>query len=171
MINSASIISMFLIILPFLPQLLFILISGKRSLPSQLFKGRYLFYGLASLISYLALIVLALFFSNDYHSVGLMFVWLIISGVFVSLILVSWIVITMHGYEARYMFRKLIVPCYMNVMILIIYWITILMPLNYWAIIPGVIFTLFSLLWSIKAYQLTKPPIDEDVPLREDDYD
>lgn len=161
---------MFLIVLPFLPQLLFILISGKRSLPSQLFKGRYLFYGLTSLISYLALIVLTLFFSNDYHSIGLMFVWLILTGVFVALILVSWIIITMHGYEARYMFRRVGVPCYMNIMILIIYWLTILIPLNYWAIIPGLIFSVFSLLWSIKAYKLTKPPFDEYVPLREDDH-
>ena len=169
MITDASIYSSVLIFLVLLPQLLYFLIRGRKSLPAELYRGRYLFYALISLASYLAMIVLVLFFSNSYGVIAQWFAWVFSVTTFAALLLVSWIIFIMNGYEIRYMFRKFGVPAHMNVIIVVIYWLTLLLSWNYWAMIPGAIFTIFSLLWSFKAYKLTKPLIDDDVPLREDD--
>ena len=169
MINDASIYSSIVILVPFLPQLLYLLIKGKRSLPESLFAGRYLFLFLTMIISYLGLIVVALFFSNDYGVLARLIGWLVLSHTGIGLILVSWIIFIMYGYEPRFMFKKVVVPAHMNVLIVIIFWLTILFSLNWWAFIPGTIFTVTSLLWSFKAYKLTKPKYDENLPTREND--
>ena len=168
MINDASIYSAIVIFMGFFPLLLYFLIKGKKNLPAELYHGRYLVFALISFFSYLALVVLALFFSNDYGVIARLLGWLILSHSAFALQLVGWINFTMHGYELRYLFKKIVTPCYMNVLTIIIFWLTILFSLNYWAAIPLILFTIFSLLWAQKAYKLTKPPIDEDIPLHEE---
>ena len=169
MINDASIYSSILVSVVLLPQLIYFLVKGRKALPSELYHGRYLFYAIVSLISYLVIIVLTLFFSKSYGVIAQWFAWVFTVMIFVTLLLVSWVIFIMNGYEARYMFKKVIVPAHMNVLIVIIFWLTMLLSFNYWAMIPGVIYTVFSLIWSMKAYKLTKPDIDEDIPLREND--
>ena len=168
MINSGSIYASILVGVVLLPQLLFFLTKGRKVLPSELYQGRYLFCALASLISYLAIIVLVLFFSTSFGVIAQFFAWLFSTHTCVAAVLVGWIVFFMHGYEIRYMFEKIVVPAYMNVLIVVIYLLTVGLSMNYWAAIPAVIFSVFSLIWSIKAYKLTRPAIDDDVPLRED---
>ena len=168
MINSGSIYASILVGVVLLPQLLFFLTKGRKVLPSELYRGRYLFCALASLISYLAIIVLVLFFSTSFGVIAQFFAWLFSTHTCVAAVLVGWIVFFMHGYEIRYMFEKIVVPAYMNVLIVIIYLLTAGLSMNYWAAIPTVIFSVFSLIWSFKAYKLTRPAIDDDVPLRED---
>ena len=169
MINDASIYSAIVVSVAALPQLLYFLIKGKKNLPEKLYHGRYLLFALLALFSYLALIVTTLFFSNDYGNIGRLFGWLILSHSGFGLILVSWIWFIMHGYDLHYLFKRIVVPAHMNVLIILIYLFTVMLSLNYWALIPFLSFTAFSLIWSLEAYKLTKPNIDKNVPLREDD--
>ena len=168
MINSGSIYASILVGVVLLPQLLFFLIKGSKVLPSELYHGKYFWFALISLISYLALIVLVLFFSTSFGVIAQFFAWLFSSHTCVAAVLVGWIIFFMHGYEIRYMFEKIVVPAYMNVLIVAIYLLTVGFSLNYWAAIPAATFSIFSLIWSFKAYKLTRPAIDDDVPLRED---
>ena len=169
MINDASIYSTILLFVALLPQLLYFLIKGKKNLPSELYHGRYLSYALVSLFAFVATLVLVLFFSNSYGVIARLLGWLIVSHSLIALILISWILFIMHGYELRYMFKKIVVPGHMNALIALVFWTTILFSLNYWAMIPCAIYTLFSMMWAYKAYKITKPAIDENIPLREDD--
>ena len=168
MINSGSIYAASLVAIVLLPQLLFFLIKGRKVLPNELYQGKYLLFAIISLISYLAIIPLVLFFSTSFGVIAQFFAWLFSSHTCVAAVLVGWIIFFMHGYEIRYLFEKIVVPAYMNVLIVMIYVLTVGFSLNYWAAIPTAIFTVFSLIWSFKAYKLTRPTIDDDVPLRED---
>lgn len=169
MINGASIYSLVIALLAFVPELVCFLIKGRKGMPTILFQGRNLFYFLMSIFSFLGTLVLLLLFSNDYGVIARMLGWLILSHAGLGLILVSWIWFTMHGYELRFLFKKIVVPAHMNVLIVFTVFVPIIFSLNYWAAIPGVIFGVFSMLWSINAYKITKPAIDENIPLREDD--
>lgn len=168
MINSGSIYASSLVAIVLLPQLFFFLIKGRKVLPTQLYQGKYFWFGVISLISYLAIIPLILFFSTSFGVIAQFFAWLFSSHTCVAAVLVGWIIFFMHGYEIRYLFEKIVVPAYMNVLIVMIYVLTAAFSLNYWAAIPTVIFSVFSLIWSFKAYKLTRPAIDDDAPLRED---
>lgn len=167
MINDASIYATIVVSVAALPQLLYFLFKGKKNLPEKLYHGRYFVFAILALISYLALIPTALFFSNDFGSVGRFTLWLILSHSGFALTLVGWIWFAMHGYDVAYLFKRIVVPAYMNVLIVLIYLFTVMLSLNYWAIIPFISFSVFSLIWSIEAYRLTK--VDEkNLPIEED---
>ena len=169
MINDSSIYATIVVSAASLPQLIYFLTKGKKNLPEKLYRGRYLLFALLALFSYLALIVTTLFFSNDFGSIGRLTLWLIISHSGFALTLVGWIWFTMHGYDVAYLFKRIVVPAYMNVLIVIIDLATVMFSLNYWAMIPFVLYSVFSLIWSIEAYKLTK--IDEkNLPIEEDDF-
>ena len=169
MINYYSIYCASICLASCLPQILYFLIKGRKSLPPQLLHGCYLLVGLIAILSAIASCVVLLFFSTDFGTINRFFLWQLTSHLGVSLVFLSWILFIMHGYEARYLFRKILLPAHMNVLIVIIFLASALFPLNLWALIPVSIFIVSSLIWSIKAYYLTKPPIDENVPLREND--
>lgn len=169
MINETSIYCTILLAGIVLPQLLFFLFKGRKTLPHELYRGRFLFYSLTAFLSYLATVTLTLFFSNDLGPRPFLIIWLVLAHSCLMVILVLIVIFIMNGYEARYMFKKYVIPSPINFLIVAIYWLTLGFTRNYWAMIPASLFTVFSLLWSIKAYLLTKPLIGENIPLREDD--
>ena len=169
MINYYSIYSLIICVFALTPLLVYFFIRPVKKLPRELYRGRYLLFALISIFSYLAFLVLVLFFSNNYGIVLRFLSWQISTHTGMGLILLSWVVFFMHGYELRFLFKKYLVPAHMNFLIIVIFWLTALLSWNYWAMIPCGVFTVFSLLWGLKAYKLTKPKIDEDVPLREND--
>ncbi len=168
MINDASIYAASVVAVCSLPQLLYFLIKPHKKLPEELLHGKYLFLAILGIVSLAATILLCLFLSKSFGVIATFFSWIITSHTLIGLILLSWVWFVMHGYELRYMFKKIVLPCHMNILIVIVIILTIAFSLNYWAVIPFVIFSISSLLWSYKAYKLTKPAIDEDLPIRED---
>lgn len=169
MINDASIYATIVVSVAALPQLLYFLFKGKKNLPEKLYHGRYLTFAILALFSYFALIVTVLFFSNDFGSIGRFSLWLILSHSGFALMLVGWIWFTMHGYDVAYLFKKIVVPAYLSVLVVFIYLFTVTLSLNYWAMIPFASYSLFSLIWSIEGYRLTKVD-NKNLPPREDDY-
>ena len=167
MINDASIYATIVVSVAALPQLLYFLFKGKKNLPEKLYHGRYLAFAILALFSYFALIVTVLFFSNNFGSIGRFSLWLILSHSSFALMLVGWIWFTMHGYDVAYLFKRIVVPAYMNVLIVIIDLATVIFSLNYWAMIPFVSYSAFSLIWAIEAYKLTKIG-EKNLPIEED---
>ena len=169
MINDASIYSTIVVVLAFIPMLFFVILKGQKRLPEPLLRGKFLLCWLLMIGSFVSLSILVLFFSNEYGVIAKFFGWILFSHTCLGLILVLWILFFMHGYDIRYLFKKVIVPAPMCVLYNLVIWLTVSLSFNYWAMIPSFIFTVCSLFWNIKAFKLTKPFIDEDVPLREND--
>lgn len=169
MVNYYSIYSFVICFFALAPLLVYFFIRPVKKIPRELYEGRYLLFALISLISFAAFLVLVLLFSNDYGIVLRFLSWQVSTHTGMGLILLSWVIFFMHGYEFRYLFKKYLVPAHMSILIIVIFWLTALLSWNYWSMIPCAVFTVFFLLWSLKAYKITKPKIDENVPLREND--
>lgn len=169
MINDASIYSTIVVLLAVLPRLLFFIFSSKRRLPVELFRGVYLVMFVLMILSFLSVIPLTLLFSVEYGVIAKFFGWILFSHTALGLILVLWIIFMMHGYELRYQFKKIVVPAPLSILESFVLWLTAILSSNYWALIPCIVFTISSCIWNYKGYKLTLPPIDDDVPLREDD--
>ncbi len=168
MINDNSIYSFAVVLASGLPQLLFLFINPKKILPKELYRGRYLVLALLSVFSFIGYSITVIFLSSSFGTIARLIIWIITSHTGVSLILLSWAYVIMHGCELRYMFKKFLLPCHMNVLIILVMLITSLLSLNFWSLIPLAIFAVSSYLWAFKAYKITKPLIDDDTPIRED---
>lgn len=121
------------------------------------------------ILSFLSVIPLTLLFSVEYGVIAKFFGWILFSHTALGLILVLWIIFMMHGYELRYQFKKIAVPAPLSILESFVLWLTAILSSNYWALIPCIVFTISSYIWNYKGYKLTLPPIDDDVPFREDD--
>lgn len=75
----------------------------------------------------------------------------------------------MNGYDPRYQFKKIGLYCPNVLLIDVVFWLTILFTENWFAIIPCTVFTVTSFIWNFSGYRLTKPIVDDDVILREND--
>lgn len=169
LINSASIYTASIILLAGLPRLLYFAIGSKKKLPPQLFEGRNLILFLINVLSFFSLVVMTLFLSKDFASLGTTIIWSTLTLLALGVLMIAWVIFFMNGYDPRYQFKKVIVPCPMVILVDIVFWLAILFTFNWWATIPCTVFTVSSYFWNFAGYKLTKPVVDDDIPLREDD--
>lgn len=169
LINSASVLATFVILMAGLPRFFYFVIGSKRKLPPQLFSGFNLILFILSSISFFGVVTLSLLFSNDFGYEGKMITWGVLIFALLAVLLILWVIFIMNGYDPRYQFKKLGIPGPNNVLIIAVFWLTILMTANWWAAIPCTVFTVSSYIWNVKGYLLTKPIIDDDVIIRENE--
>lgn len=169
LINSASVLATAIIALAALPRFVYFSIGSKRKLPPQLFSGFNLILFIASSVSFFALMALVLLFSNNLGGEGKIIAWAVACFSVLSVLLILWVIFIMNGYDPRYQFKKAVIFCPNVVLIDIVFWLTIFVTSNWWAIIPCTVFTVSSFIWNFQGYKLTKPIIDDDVVIREND--
>lgn len=150
-------------------RLIFETIRNKKKFPNALFSGKYLFLFLVKFVFGLLICIFALFYSNDFYILGLFFTWLLIILCSISLIFVLWIIFFMHGYDIRYLFKKVILPCPIVILEFIVIFSTAGFTRNYIVIGFAAIYSLATYIWNYKGYKLTKPKIPDYVIIREND--
>ena len=104
MINYYSIYSFIICVLALTPLLVYFFIRPVKKLPRELYTGRYLLFALISIFSYAAFLVLILLFSNDYGIILRFLSWQISTHTGLGIVLLSWVVFFMHGYELRFFY-------------------------------------------------------------------
>lgn len=169
MINPTSIFATLMICLAGLPRFLYFVFGGKKRLPPALFEGSNLFLFIITTTSFFSLMVMSLLFSTDLGYLGKAIIWYTLTLLTLGLLLILWIIFFMNGYDPRYQFKKIGLYCPNALLIDVVFWLTILFTENWFAIIPCTVFTVTSFIWNFSGYRLTKPIVDDDVILREND--
>ena len=162
MFNDTSVSVAVVLAICVLPRLLYTLISNKRSFPDSMYKKQYLFLYIIYVLSGLAVIPLAFFFSQTFIVFGLFVFWIVLTFVILSLIMLLWIFFFMHGYDVRYLFRRLPVPSPIVILESLLVVLSGVFSLNYFLIIDGVIFFIAGYLWAYKGFKITKPKVYDE---------
>lgn len=168
-ISPTSIYVTVMVFIALFPRDFYFLISNKRRHSSKLFEGRYLLLFIVMLISDLACVFFTLFYSHTFFYNGIFFLWAILSGIFLALYLMLWVIFFMHGYDSRYQFKKYLVPAPMTVLSILVILLSGVCTLNYWLLISAGVYSISSYIWSLKGYNLTKPVIPDYVHISEDE--
>lgn len=150
-------------------RILYLAITNNKCYPQELFKGRFLFLFIMNFILITASVVLALFFSKDFFYNGVFFLWSTLSGICLCLYFVLWVIFWMHGYEARYQFKKVVIPAPMAFLAAFTLILTAVCTLNYYLLAASIMLAITSYLWNYKGYLLTKPKIPDYIPIPEND--
>lgn len=146
-----------------LPRLLYFLFRGKALLGSKMFKGRNLTFFILSFLSSIAYVVLAVIFSQDFHMLGLFFVYMILATIGVSLYFIVWIMFWMHGNEARYQFELIEkIPAPMTILSGFVLLLGAGLTLNYYNLACVSLFLVSALLFDLAGYKLTRPINPDD---------
>ena len=162
MLNDTSVSVAVVLAVCVLPRLFYTLFANKKSFPDSMYKKQYLFLFILYLISGIATIPLALFFSQTFITFGLFIFWIVITFVALALILLLWIYFFMHGYDVRYLFKRILVPSPIVIVEGFLVLITSIFSLNYYLIIDAVIFFIAGYLWSLKGFIITKPKVFDE---------
>ncbi len=156
MISSTGVFVSLLLALLILPRLIYFSIVNIQSFDNSLFKGRYLFYFVSSFIFALISLLTSLFFSYDFLNLGIFIVWMLLIGLALSLYLLFWSVFIMRGSNSNSHFKKIIIICPLTFLEAIAIVLTSVFTMNYYLLILGTIYLVFSYLWNIHGYNLTK---------------
>ena len=168
-INVTSIFAASMVGAIVLIRYLYFLFANKKRLPNQLFKGAYLILFAFNFVLMTSSIAVTLLFSNNFYYNGFFFSWALIVLVSISLYVVLWIIFFMHGYDARFQFKKVVLPCPMTILEIITLLSTAIFSYNWILLGIAVTYAFTSYLWNYKGYLLTKPKIPDYIPIREND--
>jgi len=168
-INEESVFCCIVIFLVVFIRTIYFLIRNRKKFSSELFERKYLGAIFGKIFLGVAMCLFSLFYSNDFYILGLFFTWLLLILCCISLLFVLWIIFFMHGYDARYLFKKIILPCPMTFLEFFVILFTGIFTRNYFVIGLSLIYFLDSYMWDYKAYLLTKPKIPDYVVIREND--
>lgn len=136
---------------------LYLATVNKKRFPDVLFKGKNLIFFIISLVMALSGLVVCLLLTKTIENLGLFIVWAFLSGASGLLELSIWVLFWLHGYEVRYQFEKIIAFCPFVILETIILLSTALCSLNIPLICIGVVYFIFSFIWHLKGWSLTKP--------------
>ncbi len=157
MLNDTSVSVAVVLAICVLPRLLYTLFANKRSFPDTMYKRQYLLAYIIYVLSGLGSIPLALFFSQTFIVFGLFVFWIVLTFVILGLILLLWIFFFMHGYDVRYLFKRILVPSPIVLLESLLLIVSGIFSLNYFLIIDAVLFLASGYLWSFKGFKITKP--------------
>ena len=136
---------------------LYLGIVNKKRFPIQLFKGKYLIFFIIPSITALSSLAVCLFFTRAFENLGLFIVWAFIAGISALLELSIWVLFWSHGYEVRYQFEKIVCACPYVILESLILLSTALCSWNIPLICLSAVHFIFSLLWHLKGWSLTRP--------------
>ena len=73
----------------------------------------------------------------------------------------------MNGYDARFQFKKVLVPAPLSVLTSLLFIISALLSLNYISLILSIVYAVTSFIWNYKGYKITRPVIPDHIPIIE----
>ena len=162
MLNDTSVSMAVVLAICVLPRLLYTLFANKKSFPDTMYKRQYLFVYIIYVLSGIAVVPLALFFSQTFIKFGLFVFWIVLTFVVLSLIMLIWIFFFMHGYDVRYLFRRILLPSPVVILETVLVLSSGIFSLNYFLIIDAAVFFISGYLWSLKGFFITKPKVFDE---------
>lgn len=75
----------------------------------------------------------------------------------------------MHGYDIRFLFKKIILPSPITILEFIVILATACFTLNYVNIGLSIVYFLISYRWDLYGYKLTKPKVPDYIVIRENE--
>ena len=160
----------FTIIIVTLPRIIFLLIRSKGHIDTNLVKPPYIILEILGLLSSLASFPLAFYFSRDFFYFGIFFTFLMVSVISAFSYFVLFIFYFQRGEEARFQFAlgKIVAP--FTILGSIVMLTTALTTLNFWLLIPTIVYFVSMFIVDYKGYKDTKPNFTKD-PEKEDRFD
>lgn len=170
MISVESIYVSIIITALYIFRVVHFLILGKNKISTKLFSLPYIFLFVGIILSGLASTILALFFSHTFSYNGFFFLFTGAAIICGGMYLILYFIFFGHGYDPRYQFSFLKLPCPFAVLTSIVYLLGSFLTSNYYLLISVSIFIIFSFIFDYLGYKETKPKVDLDLPVPPDEY-